>query len=239
MRLKLSRQLPRPPPFVHECRRQPGMLRFLRHRIGILSTVRAETAMNENDETAGRGTDIELFRKVSERLIDLVVSIPMSGENAATDPRTRARALVSSAALKSATISGSLALPPGPLGLITILPDLYAIWEDPSAACSRHRCCLWQDRLSNARDDVVLPFQTCRSASRPRSDCSSWRKSLNQDTHAARLTADLGEGRCEDDAARPWARRLQVGADSWSPWGRRLRLLRHQRGWADCDGSFQ
>jgi hypothetical protein len=85
--------------------------------------------MNENDETAGRGTDIELFRKVSERLIDLVVSIPMSGENAATDPRTRARALVSSAALKSATISGSLALPPGPLGLITILPDLYAIWR--------------------------------------------------------------------------------------------------------------
>jgi hypothetical protein len=26
-------------------------------------------------------------------------------------------------------ISGSLALPPGPLGLITILPDLYAIWR--------------------------------------------------------------------------------------------------------------
>jgi hypothetical protein len=85
--------------------------------------------MNENDEIVVRGTDSELFRKVSEKLIDLVGSIPMSGDNAAADPRTRARALVSSAALKSAAISGSLALPPGPLGLITILPDLYAIWR--------------------------------------------------------------------------------------------------------------
>ena len=85
--------------------------------------------MNENDEIAVRGADSELFRKVSEKLIDLVGSIPMSGENAAADPRTRARALVSTAALKSAVISGSLALPPGPLGLITILPDLYAIWR--------------------------------------------------------------------------------------------------------------
>jgi len=85
--------------------------------------------MNENDEIVVRGTDSELFRKVSEKLIELVGSIPMSGDNAAADPRTRARALVSSAALKSAAISGSLALPPGPLGLITILPDLYAIWR--------------------------------------------------------------------------------------------------------------
>src|SRR5438445_13084995 len=85
--------------------------------------------MNSKDTIAGRGNDIELFPKVRERLIDLVGSIPMSGENAAADPRTRARALVSSAVLKSATISGSLALPPGPLGLITILPDRYAIWR--------------------------------------------------------------------------------------------------------------
>ena len=85
--------------------------------------------MNENDAIAVRGTHSELFRKVSEKLIELVGNIPMSGENAAADPRTRARALVSSAALKSAAISGSLALPPGPLGLITILPDLYAIWR--------------------------------------------------------------------------------------------------------------
>ena len=85
--------------------------------------------MKENDGIALRGTDSELFRKISEKLLELVGSVPISGEHAAADPRTRARALVSSAALKSAAISGSLALPPGPLGLITILPDLYAIWR--------------------------------------------------------------------------------------------------------------
>ena len=68
--------------------------------------------MNENDAIALRGTDSELFRKVSENLLELVGSIPMSGEHAAADPRTRARALVSSAALMSAAISGSLARPP-------------------------------------------------------------------------------------------------------------------------------
>ena len=68
--------------------------------------------MNENDAIALRGTDSELFRKVSAKLLELVGNIPMSGEHAAADPRTRARALVSSAALKSAAISGSLALPP-------------------------------------------------------------------------------------------------------------------------------
>ena len=78
---------------------------------------------------AVRGTDSELVRKVSERLLELVGSIPLSGEHAAATPRTRARALVRKSALKSAAISGSLALPPGPLGLMTILPDLFAIWR--------------------------------------------------------------------------------------------------------------
>ena len=36
--------------------------------------------MNENDERAARHSDSELFRKVSEKMIDLVGSIPMSGE---------------------------------------------------------------------------------------------------------------------------------------------------------------
>jgi len=85
--------------------------------------------MNEHDGIAVRGPDRELVRKVSAKLIELVGNIPLSGEHAAATPRTRARALVRKSALKSAAISGSLALPPGPLGLMTILPDLFAIWR--------------------------------------------------------------------------------------------------------------
>ena len=41
----------------------------------------------------------------------------------------RAQALARHAAVKAAAISGSLALPPGPLGLVTVLPDLVTIWK--------------------------------------------------------------------------------------------------------------
>ncbi|MBS0319706.1 MAG: hypothetical protein JSR18_04130 [Proteobacteria bacterium] len=39
------------------------------------------------------------------------------------------RALVRTAARQAAMTSGALALPPGPLGLLTILPDLHLIWK--------------------------------------------------------------------------------------------------------------
>jgi hypothetical protein len=64
--------------------------------------------MNEHDGIAVRAPDRELVRKVSAKVIELVGNIPLSGEHAATTPRTRARALVRKSALKSAEISGSL-----------------------------------------------------------------------------------------------------------------------------------
>jgi hypothetical protein len=61
--------------------------------------------------------------------LELISRIPASSENRVVDAATRARKLTTRAALKAATISGSLALPPGPLGLVTVLPDLYAVWR--------------------------------------------------------------------------------------------------------------
>lgn len=61
--------------------------------------------------------------------MELISRIPASSENRVVDAATRARKLTTRAALKAATISGSLALPPGPLGLVTVLPDLYAVWR--------------------------------------------------------------------------------------------------------------
>jgi len=60
--------------------------------------------------------------------LELISRIPASSENRVVDAATRARKLTTRAALKAATISG-LALPPGPLGLVTVLPDLYAVWR--------------------------------------------------------------------------------------------------------------
>jgi hypothetical protein len=66
---------------------------------------------------------------VTKALLDLVSRIPTSDEPASTDPEERARAIARHTAMKAAGISGALALPPGPFGLATILPDLLAIWR--------------------------------------------------------------------------------------------------------------
>ena len=44
-------------------------------------------------------------------------------------PEARAIAIADTAARKTALVAGALALPPGPLGWLTVLPELYAIWK--------------------------------------------------------------------------------------------------------------
>jgi hypothetical protein len=73
--------------------------------------------------------DHGLVQRTRDALGELISRIPASSEVRVVDAATRARELTKTAALKAATISGSLALPPGPLGLVTVLPDLYAVWR--------------------------------------------------------------------------------------------------------------
>jgi len=63
----------------------------------------------------------------AKAIFNLVTQIPDSTEPLNADPNARAKALTSTACIKSAAISGSLALPPGPLGMLTVLPDLVTI----------------------------------------------------------------------------------------------------------------
>lgn len=73
--------------------------------------------------------DHGLVQRTKDALLELISRVPASSEDRVVDAATRARTLTTTAALKAATISGSLALPPGPLGLVTVLPDLYAVWR--------------------------------------------------------------------------------------------------------------
>ncbi|MEO7411729.1 MAG: hypothetical protein ABIZ81_00100 [Opitutaceae bacterium] len=66
---------------------------------------------------------------ITKALRNLVSRVPTSTEPASEDPNRRAGAIASSAAVRAAAISGAFALPPGPLGLATILPDLISIWR--------------------------------------------------------------------------------------------------------------
>jgi hypothetical protein len=58
-----------------------------------------------------------------------IASVPAPRTHAVDDPDDAALRIARAAAQRAALVSGSLALPPGPLGLVTVLPDLYVIWH--------------------------------------------------------------------------------------------------------------
>ena len=69
------------------------------------------------------------LRKLLDLIERLLAEIPHTDEPASRSPEDRAREIARNAAIKAAMISGSLALPPGPLGYVTIIPDLVGIWK--------------------------------------------------------------------------------------------------------------
>ena len=67
--------------------------------------------------------------RLTRTILDIAGRIPETGEHKASGPHERARAIAAAAANKAALAAGTLALPPGPLGWLTILPELAAIWR--------------------------------------------------------------------------------------------------------------
>jgi hypothetical protein len=66
---------------------------------------------------------------IARAILDIVAAVPATSEGVSALPANRARAIQAAACLRAAAVSGTLALPPGPLGLVTILPDLAAVWR--------------------------------------------------------------------------------------------------------------
>jgi len=65
-----------------------------------------------------------------EGAIERVISdVPSPRTHAVSDPDRQAELVARRAAKQAAVLSGSLALPPGPLGMLTVLPDIYLIWK--------------------------------------------------------------------------------------------------------------
>lgn len=83
-------------------------------------------AMNKDSEKPGSSL---AEAQVTGVLMDVIVSIPQSEERLSATPDIRSTELIKKASTTTAGISGGAALVPGPLGLLTILPDMYAIWR--------------------------------------------------------------------------------------------------------------
>jgi hypothetical protein len=66
---------------------------------------------------------------LAKAILDVVAAVPKTNESRGASPRDRARAIQTTASLKAAAVSGTLALPTGPLGVAAIVPDLISVWR--------------------------------------------------------------------------------------------------------------
>jgi len=109
--------------------------------------------------------------RLATAILDFASQIPDSRVSGGIHPEAKARELASQAARKAALTAGSLALPPGPLGWLTILPELVAIWRiqaqmvsDIAAAYGQHASlgreqmlwCLFRHTAAQAFRDLVV-----------------------------------------------------------------------------------
>jgi hypothetical protein len=109
--------------------------------------------------------------RVAEAILAFLSEIPTTSEPLNPSPKDRALQIARAAARKACTISGALALPPGPAGLVTILPDLVAVWRvqaqmvadiagtfGQSAVLSREQMlyCLFRHTAAQAVRDLVV-----------------------------------------------------------------------------------
>ena len=60
---------------------------------------------------------------------DLATGVPSSTEPPSANPQRRAKEIVRVAGLKAGAMSAGLALPPGPMGMLTVIPDLLKVWQ--------------------------------------------------------------------------------------------------------------
>lgn len=109
--------------------------------------------------------------RIAAQIVDFLAEIPASREVPAEHPHVRIEAIAAAARRRAFLASSSLALPPGPLGWLTVLPELVAIWKiqaqmvaDMAAACGRHATltreqmlyCLFRHAASQAVRDLVV-----------------------------------------------------------------------------------
>ncbi|MEO5830988.1 MAG: hypothetical protein ABIQ36_10525 [Rhodanobacter sp.] len=109
--------------------------------------------------------------RITAAILDFVSKVPDSKVDSSKQPAIEARRLASRAAQRAALTAGSLALPPGPLGWLTLLPELIAIWKiqgqmvsDIAAAYGRHATlgreqmmwCLFRHTAAQAFRDLVV-----------------------------------------------------------------------------------
>lgn len=108
---------------------------------------------------------------ISAAILGFIGKIPHTKKHKSREPAETSRRAASRAAAKAALTAGSLALPPGPLGWLTIIPELTAVWKiqaqlvadiaaiygkDVSLTREHMLYCLFRHTTAHAFRDVVV-----------------------------------------------------------------------------------
>jgi len=67
--------------------------------------------------------------RVSNAILEFIAKVPRSQARRSDDPLAAAMEKANRAAARAALTAGSLSLPPGPLGLLTVVPELIGVWK--------------------------------------------------------------------------------------------------------------
>lgn len=115
--------------------------------------------------------DTDVGSKVAARILSVLGEVPTSSQRRSRHPAEAARKAANAAAVNAAAAAGSLALPPGPLGWLTVLPELVLVWKiqaqmvaDIAAFYGKKRVltreqmiyCLFRHTASQAVRDLVV-----------------------------------------------------------------------------------
>jgi hypothetical protein len=115
--------------------------------------------------------DAEPARAIEAVIKRVIADVPPPRTGRVDDAARAAEEFARAAARKAAVLSGSLALPPGPIGMLTVLPDLYLIWKvqrqmvadifalngrEAELTRSHMLYCLFRHMASHVARDVVV-----------------------------------------------------------------------------------
>ena len=90
---------------------------------------------------------------------NLATSIPSSAEPSSANPKARAGEIVRVAGLKAGALSATLALPPGPVGLLTVIPDLIKVWQIQQQMVADVAACFGKSAQLNRQMMVYCLFR--------------------------------------------------------------------------------
>ena len=92
-------------------------------------------------------------------LENLALNIPNSAEPVSANPRKRAAEIVRVAGFKAGAMSATLALPPGPAGMLTVIPDLVKVWQIQQQMVADVAACFGKSAQLNRQMMVYCLFR--------------------------------------------------------------------------------